>query len=99
LSKEGLYHRSQRPIEPEAVFGHIKANNKFNRFTLRGIDKVTIEFGLVAIAHNLRKMAVRRYFSLKHITKPYRKNMVLKPNMVSTYSRKMRINTESQFAA
>ena len=56
LSETGLYHRSKRPIEPEAVFGQIKFNNKFNRFTLRGIEKVEIEFGLVAISHNLRKM-------------------------------------------
>jgi transposase len=55
LSEEGLYHRSQRPIEPEAVFGQIKFNNKFNRFTLKGLDKVEVEFGLVAISHNLRE--------------------------------------------
>ncbi len=57
MSEQGLYHRSKRPIEPEAVFGHIKYNNKFNRFTLRGLDQVEIEFGLVAISHNLRKIA------------------------------------------
>lgn len=57
LSDVGVYHRGKRPIEPEAVFGHIKYNNKFNRFTLKGLDKVEIEFGLVAIAHNLRKIA------------------------------------------
>ena len=57
LSKQGLFHRSMRPIEPEAVFGQIKFNNKFNRFTLRGLRKVEVEFGLVAISHNLRKIA------------------------------------------
>jgi len=57
LSPEGIYHRGKRPIEPEAVFGHIKSNNIFNRFTLRGLSKVNIEFGLVAISHNLRKTA------------------------------------------
>lgn len=56
-SEEGLYHRSMRPIEPEAVFGQIKFNNKFTRFTLRGLKKVEVEFGLIAISHNLRKMA------------------------------------------
>jgi transposase len=55
-SEKGLTHRSKRPIEPEAVFGQLKSNNKFNRFTLRGLQKVTLEFGLMAIAHNLRKM-------------------------------------------
>ncbi|MDD2200185.1 MAG: transposase, partial [Bacteroidales bacterium] len=34
----------------------LKSNNKFNRFTLRGLEKVNIEFGLMAIAHNLRKL-------------------------------------------
>lgn len=57
MSEEGLYHRSKRPIEPEAVFGQIKFNNKFNRFSLRGLAKVEIEFGLIAISHNLRKIA------------------------------------------
>jgi hypothetical protein len=56
-SKEGLYHRSQRPTEPEAVFGQIKYNNRFNRFTLKGLPKIEIEFGLIAISHNLRKFA------------------------------------------
>jgi hypothetical protein len=57
LSDEGIFHRGKRPIEPEAVFGQIKSNNKFNRFTLRGLDKVEIELGLMAIGHNLRKIA------------------------------------------
>ena len=104
LSKEGLYHRSQRPIEPEAVFGHIKSNNKFNRFTLRGIDKVTIEFGLVAIAHNLRKMAARLYFyfrlyAILIVTKTYRRNIALKPTIESTCPHKMTLKVESRFAA
>lgn len=57
LSEQGIYHRGKRPIEPEAVFGQVKFNNKFNRFTLRGITKVEIEFALIAIGHNLRKIA------------------------------------------
>jgi len=48
-----------RPIEPEAVFGQIKANRQFRRFLLRGLDKVSVEFGLVAIAHNLMKLWMR----------------------------------------
>jgi transposase len=59
MSEQGLMHRSKRPIEPEAVFGQLKFNNKFNRFTLKGLTKVNIEFGLMAIAHNLRKIAVK----------------------------------------
>ena len=58
-SQRGLYHRSNRPVEPEAVFGDIKYNHGFKRFRLRSNEKVRVEFGLVALAHNLRKyMAV-----------------------------------------
>ena len=63
MSEIGLYHRSMRPIEPEAVFGQLKFNNKFNRFTLRGLSKVNVEFGLMAIGHNLRKMAAKAVLS------------------------------------
>jgi transposase len=59
-SELGLAHRSKRPIEVEAVFAQMKSNNKFTRFTLRGLQKVNIEFGLMAVAHNLRKMAVKQ---------------------------------------
>lgn len=59
-SPKGLQHRSNRPIEPEAVFGQIKYNKGFNRFKLRGLDGVNLEFGLVAIALNLFKMSKRR---------------------------------------
>ena len=68
LSEEGLYHRSKRPIEPEAVFGQIKFNNKFNRFLLRGLDKIEIEFGLIAISHNLRKIMATGMPKLKEKT-------------------------------
>lgn len=60
LSDKGLYHRSKRPVEVEAVFGQLKSNNKFTRFTMRGLDKVDIEFALMAIAHNLRKWVKMR---------------------------------------
>lgn len=56
LSQQGIYHRGKRCIEPEAVFAQIKHNHQFNRFRLRGLQKVNIEFTLVAIAHNLRKL-------------------------------------------
>jgi len=57
MSPEGIEKRSKRPVEVEAVFGQLKSNNKFNRFTLRSLDKVNIEFGLMALGHNFRKWA------------------------------------------
>ncbi len=57
LSDQGVAHRSQRPVDVEAVFGNIKQNKKFTRFLLRGKRNVLIEAGLIALAHNLAKMA------------------------------------------
>lgn len=54
-SEEGLKHRSKRPIEPEAVFGQIKYDNKFKRFHYRGYRLVKAEFATVAVVHNIRK--------------------------------------------
>nr|WP_245189405.1 transposase [Lunatimonas salinarum] len=55
-SERGLIHSSNRPIEPEAVFGQLKSNNKFNQFTFNGLEKVTMELMLMAIGHSLRKL-------------------------------------------
>ncbi len=59
-SERGLYHRSMRPIEPEAVFGDIKYNHGFKRFRMKSTKKVKVEFGLVALAHNIRKYVQTR---------------------------------------
>lgn len=56
-SDEGIYHRGKRPVEPEAVFACIKEAGKFRRLRLRGIKGANIEFGLKALAHNIRKLA------------------------------------------
>lgn len=54
-SERGLMHRSNRPIEPEACFGNIKFNHGFKRFRLKSTRKTNVEWGLVSLAHNLRK--------------------------------------------
>jgi len=54
-SKRGIQKRKQRCFDTEPVFANIKHNHHFKRFMLRGIDKVGIETGLLALAHNLRK--------------------------------------------
>lgn len=58
-SKEGLRMRSLRPIEVESVFGDIKTNMGFRRFRTRGLKMVSTEWGLVSMAHNMRKLQKR----------------------------------------
>ena len=55
LSEEGIKKRKQRCWDVEPVFANIKNNHGFKRFMLRGKEKVNIETGLLALAHNLRK--------------------------------------------
>ncbi|WP_408021938.1 transposase [Siminovitchia thermophila] len=46
------------------MFGHIKCNRSFRRFSLRSLEKVHLEFGFVALAHNFLKVAgIRRLLS------------------------------------
>ena len=59
LSERGLEHRSKRPCDVEQTFGNLKWNKKFKRFLLRGLAKVEIEFGLLALSHNIAKLAVK----------------------------------------
>ena len=54
-TKRGIEKRKQRCWDTEPVFANIKHNHGFKRFMLRGIKKVNVEMGLVALAHNLRK--------------------------------------------
>ena len=68
-SERGHYHRSKRPIEVEAVFGQLKNNNKFNRFTFRGLEKVEMEFLLMALGHNFRKWSSRQANSTQKTSK------------------------------
>jgi transposase len=59
LSEAGQRLRILRNVEVEPVFGHVKYNRKFRRFSLRGMEKVKAEWGLVCIAHNMQKLAAR----------------------------------------
>ena len=54
-SEEGMKHRSQRPIEPEAAFGQMKADMHYKRFRHFGKDKVYMDIGLFGIGFNLKK--------------------------------------------
>lgn len=58
-SPKGKELRSRRCVDVEQTFGQIKHNMHFKRFLLRGIKKVNTEFGIIAIAHNIRKRWAR----------------------------------------
>jgi hypothetical protein len=53
----GIEKRKQRTADVEPVFAQIKHNRNFTRFTHKGIEKASIEFGLHALAHNIKKMS------------------------------------------
>lgn len=64
--KEKTVIYSLRKVEVESVYGHIKGNRSFRRFSLRGLDKVYFESGIVELAHNLLKVAgIRQLLSEK----------------------------------
>jgi hypothetical protein len=55
--KKGIAYRKKRAADIEPIFANIKHNKNFKRFMLKGLDKVALETGLLAIEHNLSKMA------------------------------------------
>ena len=55
-TEAGSALRKRRSVDVETVFGDIKRNLGFTRFTLRGLEKVTLEWRLVATGHNIRKL-------------------------------------------
>lgn len=56
-SEAGKQRLELRQWLVEPIFGHFKQNWKYRDFLLRGKDKVTGEFLLFCMAHNLKKMA------------------------------------------
>jgi hypothetical protein len=58
-SEKGIEYRRQRPVDVESVFGIIKHNKNYRKFLTRGLEKTQIEFGLIALSHNLAKLAAR----------------------------------------
>jgi transposase len=56
VSEKGQAMRDQRGVDVETVFGRIKNCWDFRRFLLRGLEKVSVEWGLLCLAHNLAKV-------------------------------------------
>ncbi|WP_018922598.1 IS1182 family transposase [Salsuginibacillus kocurii] len=77
-TEEGAETYKLRKVEVESVFGHIKGNRSLRRFSLRGLDKVNVEFGLAAIAHNLLKQ--KEVDNLYHYHKDNTKKSVVMNN-------------------
>lgn len=50
---KGVQKRKQRCYDVEPVFANIKHNHAFKRFKMKGMDKVIIETGLLAIAQGV----------------------------------------------
>ena len=56
-SEEGIRKRKKRCCDVEPIFANWKQNKGFRRFRLRGKEKVSIEIGLISLAHNLQKLS------------------------------------------
>ncbi len=91
MSEKGKKHRSKRPIEVEAVFGQLKSNNKFNRFTFKGLEKVELEFLLMALGHNFRKMVSKACKS--RVDYAPKQSQISKTDQLNTHISVLAINT------
>ena len=71
-----LYRKRKVIVEP--VFGNIKHNMRFLRFSLKGMDKCDGEFSLAAISHNIVKIncnkLLGKLISSFRISPPVRQN-------------------------
>ena len=69
VSEKGKELRRRRATDVETVFGDVKRNWNFKRFTLRGLDKVAHEWRLLMMGHNIRKLTRAIENTLKMGTK------------------------------
>ena len=58
-----IYQVRMSTVEP--LHGDMQKNRGFIQFVLRGLEKVNIEYNLMAIAHNIRKIILHRADALK----------------------------------
>ncbi len=55
-SPEGWRQYSKRLGCVEPVFGNITVNKQMNRFTLRGKEKVSAQWAMFSMLHNIEKL-------------------------------------------
>ena len=60
-SSRGRQLYSQRIGTVEPVFANLRHNKKLGRFTLRGRNKVSTQWQLYCLVHNIEKLAHRGY--------------------------------------
>ena len=61
-SEKGALLRMNRSIQVEGAFAQLKEDMSFRRFLLRSKVKVEVEFYLLCLAYNLRKLHRKRQF-------------------------------------
>ncbi len=59
---QGIY--SKRKVSVEPVFGQIKQARSFRQFLLRGLKKVSAEWRLICLTHNLLKLYTTRGWAM-----------------------------------
>jgi len=90
-SEAGKEKRSKRGPEVETPFGDIKFNMGHRRFLLRGLPKVGIEFNLLSIAHNIRKIFCKEsgiweeYYTQRRAKRAKKKEKAGKNSAFSTF--------------
>ncbi len=62
-----IHQKRMSTVEP--VHGDIQKNRGFLQFVLRGLEKVKVEYNLVGIAHNVRKILLHAADALKKFVK------------------------------
>jgi transposase len=67
-TNEGRQLMEKRKNDVEPTFGDIKHNMGFRKFLLRQIPKITIEIGLISIAHNIKKIKNWRGISSRELS-------------------------------
>ena len=63
-TKKGQSIYSKRKVVVEPVFGQIKQARGFRQFLLRGVKKVSAEWWLICLTHNLLKLYTTKRWAI-----------------------------------
>lgn len=93
LSEEGIKHRKKRCVEPEPVFSHIRYDGGYLRFRHFGLNKIEMDFTVLAIALNLSKLARKQASPSNKSVKQHQKRLSIA--YLQVYIIKMKTSVES----